>query len=93
LLDEVAIVPLPADAARVERALRRMRATPMLEGARGAPGVDLLAVAQLAQRTGELLIESGLEEIELNPVIASPRGAVAVDALVRPGAAVPALSR
>ena len=93
LLDEVAIVPLPADAARVERALRRLRAAPMLEGARGAPAVDLLAVAQLAQRTGELLIESGLEEIELNPVIASPRGAVAVDALVRPGAAVAALSR
>jgi acetate---CoA ligase (ADP-forming) len=93
LRDEVAVVPLPADAARVERALRSMRAAPVLEGGRGGGAVDLGAVARLAQRTGELLIESGLEEIELNPVLASSAGAVAVDALVRPGTAVPALRR
>jgi acetate---CoA ligase (ADP-forming) len=83
LLDEVVVVPLPAGVARIERALRSMHAAPMFEGGRGGTAVDLGAVARLAQRTGELLIESGLEEIELNPVIASERGAVAVDALVR----------
>lgn len=82
LLDEVAIVPLPADAARVERALRSMRGLPLLNGGRGHAAVDLAAVSRLAQRTGELLVEESLEEIELNPVIASAGGAVAVDALV-----------
>ena len=32
---------------------------------------------------GELLIEDELELIELNPVLVSPEGAVAVDAAVR----------
>ena len=35
LLDDVAIVPLPADAARIERALRSLRGAPLLTGGRG----------------------------------------------------------
>jgi acetate---CoA ligase (ADP-forming) len=83
LLDSVAIVPLPADAARIERALRATRFAPLLTGLRGAAGVDLGAAARLAAQTGELLLEAGLVEVELNPVLVSAAGAVAVDALVR----------
>ncbi|HUA49003.1 MAG TPA: acetate--CoA ligase family protein [Solirubrobacteraceae bacterium] len=83
VLSDVAVVPLPADAARIERALRSLRGAPLLTGARGAAPVDLGAVASLAQRVGELLLEESLELLELNPVLAGPAGAVAVDATAR----------
>ena len=77
---DAAVVPLPADARRVERALRSLRAAPLLRE------VDVAGAAELAARVGALLLERELELIELNPVIAGARGAVAVDALVRTGA-------
>jgi acetyl-CoA synthetase len=83
VLDDVAIVPLPADAARIERAMRGLRGAPLLTGGRGTVPVDLTAVARMAQRVGELLREESLELLELNPVLAGPAGAVAVDATAR----------
>lgn len=83
ILDDAAIVPLPADAGRIERALRNLRGAPLLTGGRGSAPVDLAAVARMAQRVGELLREESLELLELNPVLAGPGGAVAVDATAR----------
>jgi acyl-CoA synthetase (NDP forming) len=83
VLSDVAVVPLPADAARIERALRSLRGAPLLTGGRGGPGVDLRALARLAQRVGEILLEESLELLELNPVLATPTGVVAVDATAR----------
>ncbi len=80
VLGDAVVVPLPADAQRVERALRSLRAARLLDA------VDVPGAAALAARVGALLLEQGLELIELNPVIVSSRGAVAVDALVRTGA-------
>ncbi len=80
VLTDVAIVPLPAGAARIERALRSLRGAPLLTGGRGTAPVDLAAVARLAERVGEVLVEEGLDLIELNPVFVGADGAVAVDA-------------
>jgi len=88
VLTDVAIVPLPASADRIERALRTLRSAPLLTGGRGAQPLDLAAVARLAERTGEILLEEALDLIELNPVVVGPGGAVAVDALVRRSVAV-----
>jgi acyl-CoA synthetase (NDP forming) len=82
-LDDVAIIPLPASAARVERALRGLRAAPLLTGGRGRPAVDLGAAARFGSRLGELALEHGLDLLEVNPALASPRGCVALDALAR----------
>jgi acetyl-CoA synthetase len=82
-LGDVAIVPLPADAARIERAVRSLRGAPLLTGGRAGAPVDLAAVARMAQRVGEILLEESLELIELNPVLAGPAGVVAVDATAR----------
>jgi acyl-CoA synthetase (NDP forming) len=82
-LDDVAVVPLPVDAARAERAIRSLRAAPLLTGGRGRPELDLAAAADLAARVGGLLLDGGLDLIELNPVIVNAEGAVAVDAVVR----------
>jgi acyl-CoA synthetase (NDP forming) len=83
LLDDVALVPLPATPERVERALGSLRGARLLNGAHGGPHVDLLAAARLAAGAGELMLEAGLDLLELNPVIVHERGAVAVDALAR----------
>jgi acetyl-CoA synthetase len=82
LLDDVAIVPLPADAARIERALLSLRGAPMFAGGRGRPAGDIPAAAALIERCGELLLARELELIELNPVLVSHTGAIAVDASV-----------
>ena len=43
------------------------------------------AVARVASKVGDVLIDEGLELIELNPLIAAPSGCVAADALARRG--------
>ena len=83
LLDDVAIVPLPASPARIEQALRCLRAAPLLTGGRGRTPLDLAAAAELARATGEALLSLDAELIELNPVLVHERGATAVDATVR----------
>jgi len=81
--DDLEIVPLPASPARVERALRSLRAEPLLAGGRGASAVDVAALATLAARVGELALDRRLALLELNPVAAGPDGALALDAVAR----------
>ncbi len=81
LLDDAAVIPLPASPERVERALLGLRAAPLLRGGRGRPPLDVAAAARLASAAGELLLERGLELLELNPVLVHERGATVVDAV------------
>lgn len=80
-LSDVAVIPLPASPERVEAALRGLRGAPLLTGHRGRPALAIGAAARLAARAGDLLLDAGLELLELNPVIVGVAGAVAVDAL------------
>jgi len=80
-LDDVAIVPLPASPARVERALRSLRGASLLTGGRGLEPVAIDAAAALASRAGELLLSEGLALLELNPVSVTRDAAVALDAV------------
>jgi acetyl-CoA synthetase len=82
-LGEVAVIPLPADAERVERELRSLRGIEAATGGRGTEPLDLGAAAEIAAATGEALLEQGLSLLELNPVLLGRRGAVAVDAVAR----------
>ena len=81
LLDDATVVPLPASPERVEEAIHGLRAAPVLTGARGGTPLDVAAAARLAVTAGELLLESGLDLIELNPVLVHEHGATVVDAL------------
>lgn len=83
LLDDVVILPLPVDADLVRGGLLRLRGAGLLTGARGRVPVDLAAVAELAVAATEAFDKESLTLIEMNPVIVGPRGAVAVDAVVR----------
>jgi acetate---CoA ligase (ADP-forming) len=82
-LDDVAVVPLPASPARVERALRGLRAAPVLTGTRGAPPLALEAAAELGSRLGDLLLSDSLHLLEVNPALLTPHTCLALDALAR----------
>jgi acetate---CoA ligase (ADP-forming) len=65
--------------------LNRLKGAALLNGFRGSPPVDLDAVAGIVQIVGRLLAgEPKIREIDLNPVVAYPRGegAMALDALI-----------
>jgi hypothetical protein len=89
VLDDVAIVPLPASPARIERALRGLRGAGLLLGGRGRPPADVAAAARVASAAGELLLDRGLVLLELNPVIVHESGATIVDALAVEGSRQP----
>ena len=74
----------PSPSASSARSARSVE-LPLLTGARGAEPVDLGAVAQLASGAGQMLLNDGLALLELNPVVARPDGAIALDALARRG--------
>ena len=59
-------------------------------GTRGRPPSDVGSFAKAASRLSLLAHDLGdlLAELDVNPVIVGPKGAVAVDALVVPKAAV-----
>lgn len=91
--DTVAFVP-PISPAVAIQLLHELRGFALLAGARGRPHADVSALAQLVSDFSWLSATVGpqLSEFDLNPVIAGPRGAVAVDALVVPRGVTPSVS-
>ena len=64
--------------------VRSIRGAPLLFGHRGAPPCDVSAVEDVLLRVARLAEQvPQLAEMDLNPVIASPLGAVAVDVRIR----------
>ena len=83
LADRVVACP-PVSRQGALRLLERLRIRPLLAGWRGQSAVDVNALADVVVRFSEMAAELGdvFDAVEANPVIASPDGAVAVDALV-----------
>ena len=81
--DRHLVVP-PFDGACARRVIGRLRCRPVLEGCRGRPAANVDALAAAAARLSVLAHELGpwIEELDVNPIIAGPERAVAVDALV-----------
>lgn len=84
LYRDVAVRPVPLEAIDVEEMLKSLRGRALLEGYRGGVRVDRDALIGLILRLGELaeVADDRLLELDLNPVIVTPKGVVAVDALV-----------
>jgi acyl-CoA synthetase (NDP forming)/RimJ/RimL family protein N-acetyltransferase len=85
------LAPLgPRDA---DAMLRDLRTFPLLDGYRGRPPAELDSLRDLVMRVAALVAtHPAVAELDLDPVIASPGGALVVDARVRleaPGSAVP----
>lgn len=85
ILKDVRLVPAAAGPEAIRAALLSLNGARLLTGYRGAPPVDLDAVASLADRLGRLMLaEERIAEVDLNPLIARPdgEGVLALDALM-----------
>lgn len=84
LLRDAAILLLPTTREEVLEALAGLRVAPLLRGFRGKPPGDLQAVADAVLALARYAEANAdrLEEVDVNPLIVLPKGAVAVDALV-----------
>jgi acyl-CoA synthetase (NDP forming) len=88
--DAVFALP-PVSEAQARQLLARLRIAPLLQGFRGSPAGDVDALARCVAGIAQLAVELGdrLGALEVNPVLVSPSGAVAVDVLVENGGGRP----
>ena len=101
LLQDRAFAVPPLEPGAADAMVASLRAAPLLDGYRGAPKVDrraLVTVLEQVARVAEEVPE--LAELDLNPILVSPDGALAVDCKARlaprqpgPGPLFPALRR
>ncbi len=80
----------PLTDADADDLIHGVHATPLLFGHRGTPPVDTAALTDVLLRVSRLADDlHEVAELDLNPVIATPNGAHAVDARIRVGPARP----
>jgi acetyltransferase len=83
VLDDVAVRLAPVRPPEAEAMLDGLRASAVLRGIRGRPGIDRAAVVAAIVALGRLMAEDdAIVEVDANPVISGPAGTAAVDALV-----------
>jgi acetyl coenzyme A synthetase (ADP forming)-like protein len=84
LLGDVEVRLAPVGPRVAGEMLRELRTYPLLEGYRGSTPVDVAAVEDVVVRVSALAAaHPEIAELDCNPVIAGPAGAVVVDARVR----------
>lgn len=84
VLADVRLLPADLQRDRIVDQLLKLRASKLLTGYRGAEPVDLDAVADAVAAIGRLMLSAPeISEIDINPLVAYPKGqgAVALDAL------------
>lgn len=96
LLGDAALRLLPVGEADVQEMLRELRGAAVLEGARGAIGVDVARLAEVIAAVGRLgeSLGDALDTLEVNPLLATQGRVEVLDALViwaerTPGRRVP----
>ncbi len=85
LLADSRILLLPVCAAAVDRALDELRVGRLLGGWRGRPAADRAAIVETVLAVGRFLEAYGdrFVSLDMNPVMATPDGAVTVDVLMQ----------
>jgi acetyl-CoA synthetase len=85
LLRQTEQVLLPATATDIAAALARLPLHKVLSGYRGKPGCDMPALVNAITAIAAWAVAHAdrLEEMDVNPLLALPTGAMAVDALIR----------
>jgi acyl-CoA synthetase (NDP forming) len=83
VLRDVAVGLAPARAEEAAELLRSLRAAPLLTGARGRPALAVGAAARAAAALSRVLAERPeIAELEINPLLVTPDGALGLDARV-----------
>ena len=84
LLGDVQVRLAPVAPIEATGMIRALRTFPLLDGFRGAPRADVPALEDIVVRIGWLAANHPeIAELDLNPVVVAPTGAMAVDARVR----------
>jgi acetate---CoA ligase (ADP-forming) len=87
VLHDVVVALAPVDEPTARELLLSLRAAPLLQGARGRRAVDLdAAAAAVAALSRVAAAHPEIAEIEVNPLLALPEGALGLDARVVLGA-------
>jgi len=90
LLRDVAVRICPITREDAGRMLRSLATFPLLTGFRGGPEADLDAIQDLLLRVSTMVeARHEIAELDLNPVLAGPEGAIAVDFRIRLKSAAP----
>ena len=90
LLKDVAVRICPITRDDAGRMLRSLATFPLLTGFRGGPEADLDAIQELLLRMSAMVeAHHEIAELDLNPVLAGPEGALAVDFRIRLNGAPP----
>jgi acyl-CoA synthetase (NDP forming) len=86
VLKDVRFALAPFDAATARRVIDGLKVKPLLDGVRGQAPADMASFADALARLSGLAIalKDVLAEIDVNPFLVGPKGAVALDALVVP---------
>ena len=85
VLDDAVMFVPPVSIEEADALIGRLKVSAVLDGVRGRPPLDRPAAADAVSRLSRLAASLGdcLEEFDINPLIIHPRGAMAVDVLVR----------
>jgi len=85
LLGDVGLALAPLDRAEAVRLLESLQGAALLKGARGRAAVDVEAAADAAVALSRLAAaRPDIAEIEVNPLLVTPEGALALDARIIP---------
>jgi acyl-CoA synthetase (NDP forming)/RimJ/RimL family protein N-acetyltransferase len=88
LVRDVQVGLAPVGVGAAERLVRGLRTFPLLDGFRGAPHADVAAVADVVARVAALAAaHPEIAELDCDPLVAGPDGAVVAGARVRLAAA------
>lgn len=84
VLGDVTFRVPPFDRAEAGRMIREVQGFPLLTGARGRPKADLGALVDVIMKVQRLAVDHSatIAEVDINPLVVGPTGAVALDALV-----------
>ena len=76
----------PFDEREARRMIGELRGATLLRGARGRPAADLDALVDVVMRVQRLAVDlaDDVAEVDINPLVVRPSGAVALDALIVP---------
>jgi acyl-CoA synthetase (NDP forming) len=84
VLNDTAFRHAPFGKGEAQAMIRELKSFPMLDGARGRPKADVNALAEVLVRLSQIAAAnaSGLASLDINPLIVTPDGAYAADAVV-----------
>jgi len=82
-IGDVRLLPPDLNEDAIAAEIRKLKTAKLLDGFRGAPPADVGAVAKVAAAIGQLMRNCPeIVEIDVNPLVAGPDGALALDALI-----------